>query len=261
MIHKTQTVLAFGKIRDTVRYRLKFAHFPFIASALEVEQTRCGPGMAILDVGCGPGNIAEFCDLPEDVRWFGLDLWEHQLLQASAKKVYENLFQVNLLDGLPFRDGSFDVVICNEVLMYLPNACGLLTEFHRVLRTDGALFVYNPVSWLPNVLSRARRRLRSIYQERHTVSLDRQGDWKSAHRACRITYYSLRSLVEEVRSARFCVTDVAGFRIFRNRVRFMTRLEDYRWYYRLTKSIVRRFPWLAADIMVVGRAVEHHTRV
>lgn len=248
-----KTVLAFGKIRDTVRYRLKFAHFPYLAHALEAERVRIGAGMAILDVGCGPGNIADFCGLPGEVKWFGLDLWEHQLTQAAAKEAYQRLFQVNLVHGLPFRERSFDVVICNEVLMYLPNARALLAEFHRVLRPDGLLFVYNPVSWLPDMLSRARRGLRSLYQEPHSVSLDRQTSWKNAHRACRITYYSLRSLVQEIQAADFEVTDIAGFRIFRNRIRLMTRLEDFRWYYLLTGSIVRRVPWLAADIMVVGR--------
>jgi len=253
MSKHAKTVLAFGKIKDTVRYRLKFAHFPYLERALESERVRCGQGMTILDVGCGPGNIASFCSMPGDVKWFGLDLWEHQLAQASAKHVYAGLFQVNLVDGLPFRENSFDAVVCNEVLMYLPNATELLQQFHRVLKTNGALFVYNPITWLPDIFSGARRRLRSIHQERRSISLDCQTDWKNATRACRITYYSLRSLVEQVRSARFEITDVAGFRIFRNRIRAMTRLEDYRWYYRLTKSIVSRFPRLAADIMVVGR--------
>ncbi|MCA1960339.1 MAG: methyltransferase domain-containing protein [Desulfomonile sp.] len=253
MSKNAPTRLAFGKIKDTVRYRLKFAHFPYLARSLENERARRSEGMAILDVGCGPGNIAGFCDLPGDVKWFGLDLWEYQLVQAAEKRVYAGLFQVNLVDGLPFKDSSFDAVLCNEVLMYLPNAAELLGQFHQVLKANGVLFVYNPITWLPKVLAGARRRLRSLHQERRSVSWDRQTDWKNATRACRITYYSLRSLVEEVRSARFEIIDVTGFRIFRNRIRAMTRLEDYRWYYAITKSLVSRFPQLAADIMVVGR--------
>ena len=47
--------------------------------------------------------------------------------------------------------------------------------------------------------------------------------------------------------------EVTGFRIFRNRIRVMTRLENYHWYFRLTSFLTRRFPYLASDLMVVAR--------
>jgi ubiquinone/menaquinone biosynthesis C-methylase UbiE len=183
---------------------------------------------------------------------FGVDLWEHQLRQAMDKEVYEGLSQVNLLDGLPFKEDSFDVVVCNQVLMYLPDAPGMAAEFYRVLRPGGKVFVSNPISRLPGLMAGLKRLSRKIYQERRTVSWDNQKDWKDANRACRITYYSFRSFVEEIASAGFTVTEAIGFRIFRNRIRAMTRLEDYEWYRRAVKSIAARYPQFAADILITA---------
>lgn len=237
---------------EPIKNRLKFAHFQFLREALHSEAAVRADGLSVLDVGCGPGNLPDFSGKIGGCRWFGLDLWEHQLRQAAQKGTYESLFQVNLVDGLPFDNGCFNVVVCNEVLMYLPNAHDMLAEFHRVLGPDGKLFVYNPISCFPNFVGRLRRWARLIHQENRTVVLDRQGDWKNATRACRITYYSLHSLVEQVASARFRVTAVKGFRLFRNRIRLMKRLEGFRRYNDATAFIAGRFPFLASDVLVVG---------
>ena len=256
-------VYAFGKIRDTVKYRLKFAHFPYLAKAILREGARSQPGLSILDVGCGPGNVGAFCRLAPGSKWYGVDLWEHQLRQAAEKEVYEGLFQVNLLEGLPFRAESFDIVICSEVLMYLPNAPALLADFHRVLRPGGTLFIYNPISWMPGTVSRLKSWLRSIHQEKDSVALDKEASWRQARRPSRVNYYSFRGLVGQIEEADFQATDITGFRIFRNRIRIMTRLENYRWYFRMTRYLTRRFPYLAADLMVVGRKREsaHYLKV
>lgn len=253
---KRKTVFAFGKIKDSVKYRLKFAHFPYLAKALLRERAQITKGLTILDVGCGPGNIASFCGVPADSKWFGVDLWENQLRQAADKGVYENVFQVNLLDGLPFRDRSFDMVICSEVLMYLPNSRAALDEFHRVLRPEGKVFVYNPISWCPGFLARVKKLIRKVHQEKDSIALDSQTEWKNSRRPCRINYYSFRSLIDEISSARFQVMEVTAFRLLRNRVRLLTRLENYRWYFRMTSFLARRFPYLASDIMVAGLKTE-----
>jgi ubiquinone/menaquinone biosynthesis C-methylase UbiE len=251
-----KTVFAFGKIKDTVKYRLKYAHFPYLAKALLRERAALSQGLSILDVGCGPGNIAAFCGLPAGSKWFGIDLWDHQLRQAAEKNVYDSLLQVNLLHGLPFRDESMDVVICNEVLMYLPNSREVLAEFHRILRPRGKVFIYNPISWFPRLMARLKGWIRTIHQESNSIAFDRQTNWKNADRPSRITYYSFKELIEEITAADFETSHVTGFRLFRNRIRFMTRLENYRWYFRLTRFLAGRWPQLASDLMVAAARKE-----
>ncbi len=232
--------------------RLKFAHFAFLSQAIFCEQASRPTALRILDVGCGPGNLASFCRVPADCRLFGVDLWPNQLRQAAARDAYEMLFQVNLVDGLAFANESFDVIVCNEVLMYLPRGTAILTELYRVLVPEGTLLVYNPINWFPWLHSLTKRLTRKIYQEGKTVALDVQSNWKGSERACRITYYSFQSLIEQIRSANFQVTGITGFRVFRNRIRLMTRLENYAWYRRLVSFLTERHPHLASDLLVVA---------
>ncbi len=241
-----------GMTAEGFEKRLKFAHFPFLRETILSER---GPGslpLKVLDVGCGPGNLAFFCGSQTGCRLFGIDLWSNQLRQASEKNSYEGLFQVNLVHGLPFLSECFDIIVCNEVLMYLPNAREALMEFDRVLAPGGKLFVYNPISRFPRLCSAVKRIARKIYQERKTIALNAQSNWKQAERACRITYYSFNSLIEQIRSANFRISETTGFRVFRNRIRLMKLLENYTWYRRLIQTLAARYPRLASDILVVS---------
>jgi len=237
---------------EAIGNRLKFAHFASLSQAILCAHASEWDAMRILDIGCGPGNLAFFCKLPAECRLFGVDLWPDQLRQAAAKDAYEALFQVNLVDGLPFVSGSFDVIVCNEVLMYLPRGSAMLRELYRVLAPEGKLFVYNPINWLPKLHRLTKRLTRKIYQERKTIALDVQSNWKDSERACRITYYSFRSLIEQMRSANFHVNGITGFRIFRNRIRLMARLENHAWYRGLVLFLTKRYPHLASDLLVVA---------
>jgi ubiquinone/menaquinone biosynthesis C-methylase UbiE len=237
---------------STVDNRLKFAHFPALKQAILHEQAPGPTARRILDVGCGTGNLAFFCEFPENYRLFGVELWPAQLRQAAEKDAYEALCQVNLVDGLPFVSESFDMIVCNEILMYLPQATEMLRELHRVLTPGGKLFVYNPINWFPRLHSLAKRFTRKIYQERRSIALDVQSHWKESERACRITYYSFKSLIEEIRSMDFHVTGISGFRLFRNRIRLMSRLENYAWYRRLVLFLTRNYPQLASDLFIVA---------
>lgn len=237
---------------DAVENRLRFADFPSLGQAIRSVQAPGAKGLRILDAGCGPGNLAAFCEVQADWRLFGVDLWPNQLRQAAEKQRYEALFQVNLVDGLPFLSESFDIVVCNEVLMYLPDATKALTEFHRVLSPQGKLFVYNPIGWLPRLQPVIKKLARKIYRERRTIALDIEFNWKDAERACRITYYSLQTLIEQIRSVDFDISGFAAFRLFRNRIRLMSRLENLGWYRRMVLFLAARYPYLASDLLVVA---------
>ena len=137
--------------------------------------------------------------------------------------------------------------------MYLPNAFRALSEFHRILRSGGRVFVYDPIHFFPRILATLKRLGREIHQEKRSVVMNGQADWRSAKRPSRITFHSYRSLIEDIASADFEITDVAGFRLFRNRISWMKLLENYFWYFRLIRFITGAYPCLASDLMVVAR--------
>lgn len=98
------------------------------------------PGNRILDAGCGTGKFfgMEFareigCQL------VGIDL--RQDLSANS----EIDFGVRAeLSGLPFADGSFDVVNCRLVIEHVDFPGTVLKEFYRVLKPGGRLTIFTP---------------------------------------------------------------------------------------------------------------------
>ncbi|KAK2071245.1 hypothetical protein P8C59_005684 [Phyllachora maydis] len=110
------------------------------------------PGARVLDVGCGPGTIT--VGLAKHVgpggSVVGIDLSDHVLDLARAHLAHnpdregsaEITFQTgNVLSGLPFADGEFDVVYVSQVFLHLPpeDDVRAAQEMRRVLRRGGLL--------------------------------------------------------------------------------------------------------------------------
>jgi len=134
--------------------------------------------------------------------------------------------------------------------MYLPNASEIVADCHRLLRPGGKILVYNPTCSVASVAAGLKKWCRKIYQEKDSVALDCQTDWKNASRACRITYYTRRSLIKELTALGFQVAAVKGFRISRNRIRALNRLEKFDWFRRASAYLASKYPYLASDILI-----------
>lgn len=110
----------------------------------------------ILDVGCGPGTItAGLARYASEGATVGVDLSAEVLQKARALAAESGTVpttdgapgavtfaQANVLDGLPYADGAFDVVYCSQVLGHMPPPdmpLRALAEMRRVLRPGGVL--------------------------------------------------------------------------------------------------------------------------
>lgn len=93
----------------------------------------------VLDVGCGTGAVT--VDIAESTRGqvVGIDVDEAKLEEAQRLlEVAPNLdFQVADVQDLPFEDGTFDLVITNIVLVYVPDKQKALDEMARVTKPGG----------------------------------------------------------------------------------------------------------------------------
>ena len=121
-----------------------------------LENLRLQPPHRIPDLGCGEGRHALAA------YWFGpahhvvaVDLSKSDVETARRRRrdfpqrdpqKYCHIFVADGLQ-LPFADGSFDVVICSEVLEHIPNYQGMLAEAKRVLAPGGVLAVSVPRAW------------------------------------------------------------------------------------------------------------------
>ncbi|MFI1937306.1 class I SAM-dependent methyltransferase [Streptomyces purpureus] len=119
------------------------------------------PGMAVLDVGCGPGTIT--ADLAELVGPGGqvtaVDHAEDVLEQARAVAAERGLTNVEFapadVHALEFPDESFDVVHAHQVLQHVGDPVRALREMRRVCRPGGIVAVrdsdYGAFTWFPQL--------------------------------------------------------------------------------------------------------------
>jgi dolichol-phosphate mannosyltransferase len=95
------------------------------------------PFVPTCDVGCGSSRI--LVDIPHAV---GVDLRRDKL--TFMRRTNNRLVQANGMT-LPFADGSFDCVICSQVIEHIPEENGrLIDELARLLKPDGTLIIGTP---------------------------------------------------------------------------------------------------------------------
>src|SRR5688572_22593028 len=97
-------------------------------------------GRDVLEVACGAGQGLGVLRARAR-RVIGADYTEALLRMARAH--YGGRTPLARLDAqrLPFRDGSFDLVILYEALYYLPDPAAFIGEARRVLRPEGRLVI------------------------------------------------------------------------------------------------------------------------
>jgi SAM-dependent methyltransferase len=78
----------------------------------------------ILDVGCGNGDPMSVINRDHTFQATGVDIYAPYLQVCKKRGVYSNLVRSDIRD-LPFKDKSFDTVICFHVIEHLTKKEGL----------------------------------------------------------------------------------------------------------------------------------------
>ncbi|MEM1368652.1 MAG: bifunctional 2-polyprenyl-6-hydroxyphenol methylase/3-demethylubiquinol 3-O-methyltransferase UbiG [Cyanobacteria bacterium P01_H01_bin.15] len=117
----------------------RFAYFDRFVDAWQ--------GRRVLDVGCGGGYTCEFL-AHRGAQVTGLDLSTPCLAMANHHAAQQKLsidYRQGVGEALPFADGSFDVVICVDVLEHVADVKQTCQEIFRVLRPAG-LFAFDTIN-------------------------------------------------------------------------------------------------------------------
>lgn len=94
----------------------------------------------VLDVGCGTGELLmRLRARYPDAMLAGLDAVEEMLAVAKDKLSGREDLRVGYADSLPWRSGSFDVVVSCNMFHYITHPVEALQEMARVVRRGGSL--------------------------------------------------------------------------------------------------------------------------
>jgi SAM-dependent methyltransferase len=93
-----------------------------------------GRELNVLDIG---GRVQPYRPLLEGRirRYIAVDVHRSPLVNVVARG-----------EQIPLADGQFDVVICTQVLQYLPRPDALIAEIYRVLKPGGCMLLSAPAA-------------------------------------------------------------------------------------------------------------------
>jgi SAM-dependent methyltransferase len=97
-------------------------------------------GARILDIGCGLGvYVRKFREYSDRV--CGIDV-DPKRLREGARTTPGLMLAVG--EHLPFKDGTFDVIVLNEVIEHVQDDQATIAEAMRTLQPGGRIVIYAP---------------------------------------------------------------------------------------------------------------------
>jgi demethylmenaquinone methyltransferase/2-methoxy-6-polyprenyl-1,4-benzoquinol methylase/phosphoethanolamine N-methyltransferase len=113
-----------------------------------VEMAKIKLGDNVLDVGCGTGDLTLTAKnyVGAAGSAYGIDASPEgiDLARKKAKRIGSNaVFEVGLIEKIPYLDATFDVVISRLVIHHLPDDLKRrgIAEIFRVLKPGGRVFL------------------------------------------------------------------------------------------------------------------------
>lgn len=166
-------------------------------------------GSLVLDAGAGP------CPYKS--------LFSHCAYQATDFKNIDGKIDFTCsLEKIPKESGIYDAVISTEVLEHVEYPQKVISEFYRILKKKGKLFMTVPQSW-------------KLHQEPHNYYY--------------FTKYGLQSLLKNAGFKKFQIAPKGGFFWFlSDAIRFSNILEQYK--NRFLYWIFRPTTFIFADILL-----------
>jgi SAM-dependent methyltransferase len=121
----------------------------FDSIAADVASTAT-PGAAVLEVGCGPGHLSLRLAHEHGLEVIGLDLDPAMIerARANAERAWRGAegspgFVVGDVAGLPFADGSFDLVVSTLSMHHWAEPTKGLAEIGRVRRPGARALIWD----------------------------------------------------------------------------------------------------------------------
>lgn len=210
------------------------------------------PKSKILDVGCGVGFfMGKLVEEVPGARLYGVDYSAYNIRQA--KKLNKNfvLKTGNIEDGMPFKDGEFDIVYAAELIEHLVNPDAFLNETNRILKKNGHIIVTTPnlTAWYNRLLMLFG--IQPLFVETSTedpkvgagpIRAMKQGTIPVGH----IRIFTIRAMTDLLEKSGFTVQKIRG-------AHFASLPKPVR----LIDDIIKHYPRMASGMIVVAKKTEN----
>lgn len=87
----------------------------------------------VLDIGCGQQPFKQYFN---NQQYIGIDF-----------NIENKPYALAIASYLPFRNNSFNSIICAEVLEHVPEPAKVLEECYRISQSEGILYITVPMTW------------------------------------------------------------------------------------------------------------------
>lgn len=230
-------ILAYDIEPDRATYRLRLARYPALAGTIADkvgprQQTR----LKLLDIGVGTGRVYRYVrvlGIAESIEWHGIDL-RHAALDKLAGAGKYDIKLANVEQGLPYDDGTFDIVVAEHVIECLKNPASAIREIYRVAAPNALVVIGVPIfpGWFAC--------MRNLYISKLAKELERSG-------SVRLQSFSLKSIRHLLLDSGLATEkNVSAFRVFSGGI--FRPLENYLWWYRFQGWLAQTMTPMATEV-------------
>jgi len=131
-------------------------------------------GLRLLEIGSGLGHLV--AQLEDSFETYGIDL-NYWAVKESTTVIQKSALQTASAQELPYKSGTFNVVIIKHIVEHLPNPKKAIDEIGRVTEKDGILVLATPN--LDSLLKPWKGDKWIGYQDPTHISLKHPADWLS----------------------------------------------------------------------------------
>src|SRR5579872_7741 len=184
----------------------------------------------ILDVGCGTGGTLLKLQNSGYRNVFGID--------KSSRAVYyckkRNLKKISIgdINHLPFKDKTFDVVICMDVLYHKDvNVKKSLSELYRVLKKSGFVYIQEPAF--------------NLLKSKHDIAIETN------------QRFTKKKIITELKKSNFKIMSATYYNTLLLPIIFIKRIKDKLRKGGKISSDVHKLPKIISDLMFSSLSLEN----
>ncbi len=149
-------------------------HAPFVSKEIK----SLAPKSKVLEAGCGLGHWV-FWISEQGYKTIGIDISKKAIILAKKYAKKNKIDTCSFLNAdvrsIPFRDNYFDYIFSFGVVEHFKNPTTLISEFHRVLKPGGKVFISVPNFYSLHTLKRPIIKMLGLWRVGYERSFTQSG--------------------------------------------------------------------------------------